>query len=68
MDFLRDDLGHLFDEQGIDKSAYESKVEFRDPITRYNSVSGQNMVVLIHTWVMYAHVRSVLSSNACESC
>lgn len=40
MDFLRDDLEHLFDEQGIDKSAYEDKVEFRDPITRYNSVSG----------------------------
>lgn len=40
MDFLREDLGHLFDEQGIDKSAYEEKVEFRDPITRYNSVSG----------------------------
>lgn len=49
MDFLREDLAHLFDEQGIDKTAYENKVEFRDPITSYNSVSGQNQVALIHT-------------------
>jgi hypothetical protein len=40
MEFLRKDLEHLFDERGIDKSAYEEKVKFRDPLTRYNSVSG----------------------------
>ena len=28
MDFLRRDLCHLFDEQGIDRSAYEEKVNF----------------------------------------
>ncbi|KAH9553797.1 hypothetical protein CY35_08G031600 [Sphagnum magellanicum] len=38
--FLRRDLIHLFDEQGIDKSMYDPKVEFRDPITNYDSLEG----------------------------
>ena len=38
--FLRRDLIHLFDEQGIDKSMYDKKVEFRDPITKYDSLNG----------------------------
>lgn len=38
--FLRRDLVHLFDEQGIDKSMYDPKVEFRDPITNYDSLEG----------------------------
>lgn len=41
MDFLRKDLPHLFDDQGIDKDAYEEVVEFIDPITRYNKLSGE---------------------------
>ena len=41
MDFLRKDLPHLFDEQGIDKDAYEEVVEFIDPITKYNKLSGE---------------------------
>jgi hypothetical protein len=40
MAFLRRDLIHLFDEQGIDKSMYDPKVEFRDPITNYDSLEG----------------------------
>ena len=40
MEFLRKDLAHLFDEQGIDKESYEEVVEFIDPITRYNKLSG----------------------------
>ncbi|GLI62228.1 hypothetical protein VaNZ11_004825 [Volvox africanus] len=40
MRFLREDLTHLFDDQGIDASAYEAVVDFRDPITRYSSLSG----------------------------
>lgn len=39
-EFLRKDLVHLFDEQGIDKSMYDEKVEFRDPITNYDSLTG----------------------------
>ncbi len=42
MDFLKEDLQHLFDDQGIDKSQYDDVVEFRDPITQYNNASGDN--------------------------
>ena len=40
MEFLKKDLQHLFDDQGIDKSQYDDVVEFRDPITQYNNASG----------------------------
>eukprot|EP00887_Chlorella_sp_A99_P001320 scaffold14.g1320.t1 len=38
--FLRLDLPHLFDEQGIDASRYDAAVEFVDPITKYSSLQG----------------------------
>ncbi|CAN0923435.1 Heme-binding-like protein At3g10130, chloroplastic [Linum grandiflorum] len=40
VDFLYDDLPHLFDEQGIDKNAYDERVQFRDPITRHDDING----------------------------
>lgn len=40
VDFLREDLDHLFDDQGIDVSAYEDRVTFRDPITSYSTIQG----------------------------
>lgn len=40
VDFLYDDLPHLFDEQGIDRTAYDEKVKFRDPITKHDTISG----------------------------
>ncbi|GFR50703.1 hypothetical protein Agub_g12960 [Astrephomene gubernaculifera] len=40
MEFLREDLKHLFDDKGIDASAYEAVVDFRDPITRHTSLAG----------------------------
>ncbi|KAL3535808.1 hypothetical protein ACH5RR_004269 [Cinchona calisaya] len=40
VDFLYEDLPHLFDEQGIDKTAYDERVKFRDPITKHDTVSG----------------------------
>lgn len=45
MDFLREDLTHLFDDQGIDQSAYDDKVNFEDPITRYSTVKGVHLYV-----------------------
>ena len=39
-EFLRKDLVHLFDEQGIDKTMYDERVEFRDPITNYDTLDG----------------------------
>lgn len=38
--FLEEDLKHLFDEKGIDKSIYADDVAFEDPITKYSSISG----------------------------
>lgn len=40
VDFLYEDLPHLFDDQGIDKTAYDERVKFRDPITKHDTVSG----------------------------
>jgi len=31
---------HLFDDKGIDASAYEDVVDFRDPITKYTNIEG----------------------------
>ncbi|KAH7849420.1 hypothetical protein Vadar_017539 [Vaccinium darrowii] len=38
--FLYEDLKHAFDDQGIDRTAYDERVKFRDPITKYDSLSG----------------------------
>jgi hypothetical protein len=38
--FLYEDLPHLFDDKGIDKSAYDERVFFRDPITKHDDLSG----------------------------
>ncbi|KAJ4789225.1 SOUL heme-binding family protein [Rhynchospora pubera] len=40
VDFLYDDLPHLFDEQGIDRSMYDERVQFRDPITKHDTIDG----------------------------
>lgn len=40
VEFLREDLDHLFDDQGIDVRAYDDRVLFRDPITSYNTIQG----------------------------
>lgn len=40
VDFLFEDLRHLFDEQGIDRTAYDEHVRFRDPITKHDTISG----------------------------
>uniref|UniRef100_A0A0E0LD71 Uncharacterized protein n=1 Tax=Oryza punctata TaxID=4537 RepID=A0A0E0LD71_ORYPU len=39
-EFLREDLPHLFDDVGIDRSAYDDRVRFRDPITRHDTIDG----------------------------
>ncbi|XP_044471205.1 uncharacterized protein LOC123200133 isoform X1 [Mangifera indica] len=38
--FLYDDLPHLFDDQGIDRTAYDEQVKFMDPITKHDTISG----------------------------
>ena len=38
--FLERDLPHLFDDVGIDATAYADAVDFTDPVTRYSSLQG----------------------------
>eukprot|EP00877_Chromochloris_zofingiensis_P004288 jgi/Chrzof1/13860/Cz08g15100.t1 len=40
LEFLRNDLTHLFDDQGIYETQYDDVVTFLDPITKYNNVQG----------------------------
>ncbi|KAG8075386.1 hypothetical protein GUJ93_ZPchr0006g45472 [Zizania palustris] len=40
VEFLREDLPHLFDDVGIDRSAYDDRVRFRDPITSHDTIDG----------------------------
>lgn len=40
VDFLYEDLPHLFDDQGIDPTAYDDQVKFRDPITKHDTITG----------------------------
>lgn len=41
--FLREDLPHLFDDQGIDASRYDDAVVFEDPITYYTNIKGEHL-------------------------
>ncbi|TMW96756.1 hypothetical protein EJD97_006846 [Solanum chilense] len=40
VEFLYEDLPHLFDDQGINRMAYDDYVKFRDPITKHDSIDG----------------------------
>ncbi|EPS64547.1 hypothetical protein M569_10235 [Genlisea aurea] len=40
VDFLYEDLPHLFDDRGIDRTAYDERVEFSDPITKHDGING----------------------------
>lgn len=47
-EFLRGDLPHLFDERGIDRTRYDRRVRFRDPITKHETVEGY----LFNIWLL----------------
>ncbi|KAL2249501.1 UNVERIFIED_CONTAM: hypothetical protein Sindi_2423800 [Sesamum indicum] len=40
VDFLYEDLPHVFDDQGIDGMAYDEHIKYSDPITKHDSISG----------------------------
>ncbi|MCL7032282.1 hypothetical protein MKW94_014154 [Papaver nudicaule] len=40
VDFLYEDIPHVFDDQGIDHTMYDTRLRFRDPITKYDSIYG----------------------------
>lgn len=68
VDFLYDDLPHLFDDQGIDRTAYDERVKFRDPITKHDSIRGYlfNIALLKNLFrpQFFLHwVKQVCSSN-----
>uniref|UniRef100_A0A6V7QPQ9 Heme-binding-like protein At3g10130, chloroplastic n=1 Tax=Ananas comosus var. bracteatus TaxID=296719 RepID=A0A6V7QPQ9_ANACO len=48
VEFLRGDLPHLFDERGIDRTRYDRRVRFRDPITKHETVEGY----LFNIWLL----------------
>ncbi|XP_042513429.1 uncharacterized protein LOC122088289 isoform X1 [Macadamia integrifolia] len=40
VEFLYEDLPHLFDDKGIDRTMYDEQVRFRDPITKHDTIDG----------------------------
>ncbi|KAK8948837.1 hypothetical protein KSP39_PZI006031 [Platanthera zijinensis] len=40
INFLRHDLPHLFDKQGINRSMYDFAIRFHDPITKHDNIDG----------------------------
>ncbi|XP_038879856.1 uncharacterized protein LOC120071584 isoform X4 [Benincasa hispida] len=49
VEFLYEDLHHVFDEQGIDRTAYDEEMRFRDPITKYDNITGYLLnIALLH--------------------
>ncbi|GKV06464.1 hypothetical protein SLEP1_g18362 [Rubroshorea leprosula] len=40
VDLLCDNLQHMFDDQGIDSTVYDEQIMFRDPITKYDTLTG----------------------------
>ncbi|VFQ64233.1 unnamed protein product [Cuscuta campestris] len=40
VDFLYRDLPHLFDDKGIDRTAYDAALKFRDPITSHDDLNS----------------------------
>ncbi|CAL5186792.1 unnamed protein product [Lathyrus oleraceus] len=66
--FLSDDLSHLFDDKGIDKSAYDERVFFRDPITKHDNLSGYlfNISLLKTLFTPQFHLHWVKPTGAYE--
>ncbi|KAL5100920.1 hypothetical protein RYX36_005247 [Vicia faba] len=66
--FLYDDLPHLFDDKGIDKTAYDERVFFRDPITKHDNLSGYlfNISLLKTLFTPKFHLHWVKPTGAYE--
>ncbi|KAG6501219.1 uncharacterized protein LOC121997758 [Zingiber officinale] len=59
VEFLYDDLPHIFDEQGIDRTMYDDRVVFRDPITKHDTIDGYlfniRLLKLLYRPNLYLH-------------
>ncbi|KAK4746711.1 hypothetical protein SAY87_025748 [Trapa incisa] len=53
VEFLYDDLPHTFDDQGIDRTAYEEHVKYRDPITKLSTISWYLFNIALLKTVFY---------------
>lgn len=71
VDFLYADLPHLFDEQGIDRSMYDDRVKFRDPITKHDTIDGylfniRLLKLLFRPDFLLHYVRQVCFPSLCN--
>ncbi|MED6115908.1 hypothetical protein PIB30_095164 [Stylosanthes scabra] len=68
VEFLYEDLPHLFDDQGIDESAYDDGVVFRDPITKHDTLGGYlfNISLLKTLFSPHFHLHSVKQTGPYE--
>ncbi|KAL1531302.1 hypothetical protein AAHA92_33994 [Salvia divinorum] len=68
VDFLYEDLPHLFDEQGIDPTVYDHRVKFRDPITKHDTISGYlfNIAMLKKLFTPHFQLHSVKQTGPYE--
>lgn len=69
VDFLYDDLPHLFDGQGIDRTMYDKLVKFRDPITKHDTIDGylfniRLLKLLFNPDFQLHNVRQVIGSHS----
>nr|APU54672.1 SOUL heme-binding protein [Crocus sativus] len=68
VDFLYEDLPHLFDDQGIDPTMYDDRVVFRDPITKHDTIAGYlfNIRLLKSLFQPQFHLHSVRQTGPYE--
>ncbi|XP_043726040.1 uncharacterized protein LOC122672643 isoform X2 [Telopea speciosissima] len=68
VEFLYDDLPHLFDDQGIDRTMYDERVRFRDPITKHDTVDGYlfNIALLKILFQPDFQLHNVKQTGPCE--
>jgi hypothetical protein len=45
IEFLKGDMANLFTPAGLDKTAFEERIVFRDPISTYSSLSSASQSI-----------------------
>ncbi|XP_047951921.1 uncharacterized protein LOC125197243 isoform X2 [Salvia hispanica] len=68
VDFLYEDLPHMFDGLGIDTTAYDDAVKYRDPITKHDGISGYlfNIAMVGKLFHPHFHLHSVKQTGPYE--
>ncbi|XP_071689298.1 uncharacterized protein [Rutidosis leptorrhynchoides] len=59
VDFLHEDLPHVFDDRGLDWTAYEKDIKFQDPVTKHDNINGYlfyiSMLKLLFSSILHIH-------------